>query len=185
MTKNNFYVLSGGPGGGKTSLLEYFAVNGFNYIPETAREIIKERRLKGLSPRPDPATFAREMFFKDYENYISHLNTTSLLFFDRSFIDSAGLLYNADINTYNKISDTHLINRYNNTVFITPPWKEIYQTDSERDQTFEEAIAVYEQIMELYTINGYEIVILPKDSIENRAAFLLNYISNQAVPIYK
>ena len=49
MTKDNFYIITGGPGGGKTSLLEFVAAKGFVYIPETAREIIRERLSKGLS----------------------------------------------------------------------------------------------------------------------------------------
>jgi hypothetical protein len=42
-------------GGGKTSLLENLATHGYNFIPETARQIMKERLAKGLAPRPDPA----------------------------------------------------------------------------------------------------------------------------------
>ena len=173
MTKDNFYIISGGPGGGKTSLLQFMALKGVTYIPETAREMIRDRLSKGLSPRPEPDIFAQQMFFKDYTNYISNSDTQSLLFFDRSFIDSAGLLYNSDINTYNKIRNTHLVNRYNNKVFITPPWKEIYRNDSERDQTFEQSIAVYRQVCDWYTKNEYEIVVIPKDTIENRVGFIL------------
>ncbi len=54
MTKHNFYVITGGPGGGKTCLLESLASMGYNYIHDTARQIIKERLAKGLTPRPDP-----------------------------------------------------------------------------------------------------------------------------------
>jgi predicted ATPase len=128
MIKQNFYVITGGPGGGKTSLLNFLASKGYDYVPETAREIIKQRLSHGLPPRPDPATFAQQMFFKDFDNYISNSNTTSLLFFDRSFIDSANLLYNSDPDTYNKIKNTHLINRYNQKVFITPHGKKYIVT---------------------------------------------------------
>src|SRR4051794_15419066 len=114
MTKDNFYILSGGPGGGKTSLLEFLAAKGYTYIQETARQMIRERLLNGLSPRPDPGSFAQELFFKDYNNYISNVNNSTPLFFDRSFVDSAALLYNADIKAFHKIKDTHLIHRYNN-----------------------------------------------------------------------
>lgn len=179
MIKDNFYILSGGPGGGKTSLLEYLASMGFNFIPETAREIIRERLSKGLSPRQDAATFAKEMFLKDYNNYMSNLHIQSPLFFDRSFIDSAGLLYSSDIDEYNQIRNTHLINRYNRNVFITPPWKEIYKNDAERDQTFDQAIGVYEQVCRLYRLNDYEIILLPRESIAARADFILKRVSSK------
>jgi predicted ATPase len=178
MTKNNFYVITGGPGGGKTALLENLASKGYKYIPETARQIIKERISKGLTPRPDPKTFAREIFTKDCANFISNSDLSSPLFFDRSFMDSAYQLYESDEAGYNKIKEVHLKNRYNNKVFITPPWKEIYQNDAERDQTFEKAIEVYERLDEWYRQHDYDIVVLPKDTIENRTNFILNLVTN-------
>src|SRR5204863_2059525 len=164
MTEYNFYVITGGPGGGKTSLLECLASKGYSYIPETARQIIKERLLKGLTPRPDPKRFAQEIFNKDWTNFTSNSELSSLLFFDRSFMDSAWQLFNCDTVGYNKIKERHLKNRYNNKVFITPPLREIYSNDTERDQSFEESIEVYEQLEEWYKEHDYDILILPKDT---------------------
>jgi predicted ATPase len=175
MTKSNFYVITGGPGGGKTSLLECLASKKYAYIPETAREIIKERLTQGLSPRPDAKTFAEEIFAKDWANFISN-SDSSILFFDRSFMDSACLLFDADADAYDKIRDVHLNNRYNNTVFIAPPWREIYRTDAERDQSFDEAIRVYQRLENWYLEHGYDIVILPKDTVETRATFILDRV---------
>jgi predicted ATPase len=177
VTKHNFYVISGGPGGGKTSLLECLASKGYPYIPETAREIIKERHSQGLSPRPGPKNFAEQIFAKDWANFISN-SDSSILFFDRSFMDSACLLFDADAEAYNKIKDTHVNNRYNNTVFITPPWREIYRNDSERDQSFADAIRVYERLESWYRKHEYNVVILPKDTVDNRAIFILDQIIN-------
>jgi predicted ATPase len=175
MTKHNFYVVTGGPGAGKTRLLQCLAARGYSYIPETAREIIKERLSQGLSRRPDAKSFAEQIFAKDWANFISN-SDASLLFFDRSFVDSACMLFDADSNAYNKIKDTHVNNRYNNTVFITPPWIEIYRNDTERDQPFEEAIRVYQRLESWYREHKYHVVILPKDTAENRATFILHQI---------
>ena len=41
--KPNFFVITGGPGVGKTTLLEALAKQGFPYVPEVAREIIREQ----------------------------------------------------------------------------------------------------------------------------------------------
>ena len=175
MTKDNFYVITGGPGGGKTSLLERLASKGYPSVPETAREIIKERLSKGLSPRPDLKSFAEQIFAKDWANFIS--NSDSLIvFFDRSFMDSACLLFDANADAYNKIRHTHLSNRYNDTVFITPPWREIYRNDTERDQSFEEAIRIYHRLENWYLEHGYHIVVLPKGTVENRATFILDKV---------
>ena len=176
MTKNNFYIITGGPGAGKTSLLENLALLGHNYIPETARQIIKGRLSKGLSPRPDPASFAQQIFDQDWKNFISHSHLSSLLFFDRSFLDSACMLFESDKDSHEKIN-SRLANRYNNKVFITPPWQEIYQNDEERDQTFAQSIEVYELLDKWYREQGYDTIVLPKDSIENRVRFILSYVT--------
>ena len=179
MTKHNFYIITGGPGGGKTSLLESLASKGYNYIPETARQIIKERLSKGLTPRPDAKTFAREIFDQDWKNFISNSDLSSLLFFDRSFMDSACMLFDSDVDSYDKIRNTHLASRYNNKVFITPPWQEIYSNDAERDQSFEQSIEVYQRLENWYREHDYDIVVLPKDTIENRVKFILDQIVSQ------
>jgi Predicted ATPase len=178
MTKNNFYLITGGPGAGKTSLLENLASKGYNYIPETARQIIKDRLSKGLSPRPDARIFAQEIFDKDWKNFISNSHLSSLLFFDRSFMDSACMLFESDRDSYAKIRNSHLTNRYNNKVFITPPWKEIYRNDSERDQSFEQSIEVYERLEKWYKEHDYDIIVLPKDTVEMRANFILGQMDN-------
>lgn len=178
MTKHNFYVITGGPGGGKTSLLESLSSKGYKYIPETARQIIKERLSNGLPPRPDPKIFAEEIFNKDWTNFISNSSVTSILFFDRSFMDSACQLFDSDAVGYNKIKDSYLQNRFNTKVFITSPWREIYRNDSERDQSFEESIVVHDRLEKWYREHDYNIIVLPKDTIENRAEFILKHVTN-------
>ena len=177
MTKHNFYIITGGPGGGKTSLLENLATHGYNSIPETARQIMKGRLAKGLAPRPDPGTFAQQIFDQDWKNFVSNSDLSSLLFFDRSFMDSACMLLDSDSKSYDNIRNTHLTNRYNNKVFITPPWKQIYRTDDERDQSFEQSIEVYQRLAKWYKEHDYDVIVLPKDTIENRTKFILNMVS--------
>jgi|TARA_B100001059_G_scaffold133292_2_gene133489 predicted ATPase len=55
----NRFVLSGGPGGGKSALLAALAERGYPVVPESARAIIRSRLQSGLAPRPEPAAFAQ------------------------------------------------------------------------------------------------------------------------------
>ena len=173
--KNNFITITGGPGGGKSSVLNTLRERGFRHISETGRGIIKERLNQGLPPRPHLEEFAKLMFQKDYQNYVDNLYTSEILFFDRSFLDSALFIQQTDksyFETVQKILNTHRFGH----VFITPPWKEIYCNDDERDQTFEEAIAICEKLHEWYELNGYQPVVLPKVSVAQRADFILGEI---------
>jgi predicted ATPase len=63
--------------------------------------------------------------------------------------------------------------RYNRRVFIAPPWREIFQIDAERKQSFEEAQATYEAMIETYSGLGYTLIQLPLDSVEERVRFVL------------
>jgi len=95
------------------------------------------------------------------------------VFFDRSFVDSAFMIKEADPNYLNEIKTLLGNHRYNNKVFIMPPWKEIYRTDNERDQSYEESIVVYQKLFNWYLLNGYELLIVPKIPVEARMEWLL------------
>jgi predicted ATPase len=105
MVKNNFFIITGGPGGGKTSVLQSLFSQGFKYVEETARQIIKERLRNGLSNRPEPNIFANEMFVNDLNNYNSNSGYSSTVFFDRSFVDSALLLFQSNEEDFNPVSE--------------------------------------------------------------------------------
>jgi predicted ATPase len=63
--------------------------------------------------------------------------------------------------------------RYNQTVFLAPPWREIYSTDNERKQTWAEAVRTHDVMVEAYRSCGYELVELPRVSAEERAEFVM------------
>ncbi|MGO7624003.1 AAA family ATPase, partial [Rhizobium ruizarguesonis] len=58
-----------------------------------------------------------------------------------------------------KLSASH---RYHPSVFLTPPWPEIYTTDPERRHGFDEAVAEYDRLAAVYPTLGYDIVLLPR-----------------------
>lgn len=64
--------------------------------------------------------------------------------------------------------------RYNSTVFLFPPWQEIYCHDTERKQTFAQAIETWEAVRQGYSECGYFVIDVPKISVEERALFILN-----------
>lgn len=176
MIKENFFVVTGGPGGGKTTLIAALCSVGFESVDETARKMIRERLFAGLPPRPSPLEFAREMFERDITEFHSRAHLSKKIFFDRSFVDSAALLCEADENQFDSVFHLLNVNRFNRNVFITPPWQEIYTTDEERDQTFSEAVTTYEKLLKWYRLNGYHIKILPKTSVEERVKFVIKAI---------
>ena len=75
--------VSGGPGAGKTTTLDALAARGFAVVPEVARAVIAERLAAGLSPRPDPLTFASAILERDMAQYEAADRLVGPVFFDR------------------------------------------------------------------------------------------------------
>ena len=64
-----------------------------------------------------------------------------------------------------------------NSVFVLPPWQDIYVSDAERYENYEQAVLIHDHLMETYQKYGYSIIEVPKDTVENRMEFILNQIA--------
>ena len=62
-------------------------------------------------------------------------------------------------------------------IFILPTWKEIYVSDDERYESYEQALLIQEHLVETYKKYGYELIEVPKDTVENRMQFLLQNLN--------
>ena len=65
---------------------------------------------------------------------------------------------------------------YHSTVFIAPPWEEIYVNDNERMESFETAQLLYNCLKKLYNTSGFKLIEIPKVSVSGRAEFILNQL---------
>jgi predicted ATPase len=163
-------VFTGGPGAGKTAVLDVLCEKGFAVGEDAARCIIRERKDAGLSPRPPPQAFAELILKREIAAYGSAVDSPT--FFERGVVEAVAMLYGADglhDPTARQLMDEF---RYEH-VFLFPPWADIYCTDSERDQTFEHSVRVYEGTRKWYLRFGYSLVEVPLCSPQERAEFIL------------
>jgi predicted ATPase len=138
-----------------------------------ARTIIAERKARGLSPRPDATTFATTIMERDVEQYEATRHAQGLVFFDRSLLDALGML--AGLNQLTDADARRMLLQYpySPTAFILPPWREIYRTDTERDQTYEEGVAVHQSLRQWYERCGYSLIDVPPGTVDERCEFVL------------
>lgn len=168
---NNRFIFAGGPGTGKTSVLNVFKDRGFYCVPDVARKIIRARLDSGLAARPEPDLFANSIFEEDVKNYKA-APSSSVCFFDRGVVDSLGMLHSCSVLSDDEIDMNLCRYPYNRVVFVFPPWKEIYRKDSERDQTWEEAVGVFESVKSWYSRCKYEVRLVPIGSLQERVEFV-------------
>ncbi|WP_319518260.1 AAA family ATPase [uncultured Martelella sp.] len=173
---NRFFVISGCSGGGKSTLLDALAARGFAVVEEPGRRIVAEETAgdgKAL-PWVDMAAFARRAIAMAAADQAAVAESMRPVFFDRGLVDAAAALCHAT----GAAAPPDIVRqvRYNTTVFMTPPWPEIYRRDGERRHGLEDGIAEYERLMAFYPKLGYRPVELPKADVETRVRFVLQQI---------
>lgn len=181
LRKKNCYIITGGPGVGKTTLLNELAKHKMKTVAEDAREIIRqqiENNGDGL-PWKNKQYYTSLMLDAAKKSYHSiSENDVETYFFDRGILDT--ICY-ADVVGIGVSAEMDFLAKnlqYNKRVFILPPWKEIYKTDRERKQGWEEAVLTFVKMKETYLNYDYELIEVPHDTIENRVKFVLNHIDN-------
>jgi len=173
------FILTGGPGSGKSAIIDELRTHGYRCAEESGRKIILEQIEKGGDALPwkDKEKFRDAMFEHDVAEYKKFANSNEVIFFDRGFIDSLGYSKLEGLEIPKEMDRIAHQLRYNSKVFITPPWHEIYHTDSERKQSFEVAVGTYESMVEIYSEYGYELIEIPKTDIQSRVQFMLEVIN--------
>ncbi len=178
LDKTNFFILTGGPGAGKTIVLMQLKQLGYTTVPEVARDIIKnQEKIKGQAThRGDRNAFRDLMLEQSIRDFKQLQSSSSPVFFDRGIPDLEGYTqgFCTTINPDLAQAITHY--RYNPKVFIFPPWPAIYKQDEERKQDFQEAIQTYEAIEKAYQTCGYSLIEMPKKTPSARVEFILKHV---------
>lgn len=172
------FILTGGPGAGKTSLLNEFSRLGYSCSEEASRMIIREQVLTGSDCLPwQNITCFSDLLFKRMAGFYEESSETEIVFFDRGIPDLVGFMKHLKIPLSQEIMDAVPTYRYAPLVFMLPPWKEIYVNDPERWQTFEESQAIHTALRETYSGYGFEIAEVPLTDVAGRAQYILSLIS--------
>jgi predicted ATPase len=175
---NRFFILTGGPGSGKSSLIDDLARLGYARTVEAGRAIIQDQVDIGGKALPwaDRALFAELMLSWEMRSYRMAQECSGTVFFDRGVPDVMAYLRLVNLPVPAHVIKAASESRYNRSVFIAPPWKEIFHPDGERKQDFDEAVRTYESLAFTYKELGYELVELPCVSIDERVQFVLRMI---------
>lgn len=180
MPETKRIVLSGGPGTGKTSIINELANRGYRVFHEISRQIIQEElAINGRNlPWDNLEGFSQKVLsgrLDDYKNADG-----KWCFYDRSIVDAAAYLHHDGQNVGPEWYTLFEQNRYFGTVFITPPWRSIFVNDAERKETWEQLQSIHQHLVATYKKAGYNVEILPELPIAERTNFLLNKLDGAA-----
>lgn len=178
MDSNRFVVISGCSSGGKSTLLAELSRRGHATVEEPGRRIVRQEMAADGSALPwvNGAALARraiELAIADRQAAADR--PAAWVFFDRGLVDAAAALQHLTGEpTLDTLGQAH---RYHRRVFLAPPWQEIYVTDPERRHGLDQAIAEYHRLLVVYPSLGYEVIVLPKVGVAERADFVLHTLA--------
>lgn len=168
---DRFVVLTGGPGGGKTTLLAALAGIGYAVTTEAGRALVRSGA-RDLGPE----AFAEAVLAWELRSYEWASSQPGVVLFDRGLPDVAGSFVSLGLAVPAHVEAAIASCRYRSPVLVAPPWREIYVNDTERTQSWEVAVATYEVMVAAYERYGYAVVPLPLAPVEERVAFVLDFL---------
>jgi predicted ATPase len=179
MRSRDFYILTGAPGSGKTTILDNLGAD-IRCVGEPAREILAEQRSIGGAGTHDrdPSLFIELLLQRSIAKHEAAQGWEGAAVFDRGVPDCVAYatLMGMDPSPSILASEAY---RYHSEVLILEPWEEIYTVDDERTMSFSETIGFHEAILHAYEQTGYVLIDVPRDPVENRAAFVLDFVTHR------
>jgi predicted ATPase len=181
MTKR--IVITGGPGTGKTVLVRELEKKGYSCFHEIIREMTDAARkeedpgiqlVNPLTFVRDPLAFNRRILRGRIGQFMaaSHFHDP-LVFYDRGIPDVLAYMDYFKQEYDGEFEEPSLNFRYDR-VFLLPPWREIYTTDHERLESFEQACEIHECLDKTYRRCGYEVHTLDFGRVEDRIGQMLD-----------
>lgn len=172
-------VITGGPGTGKSSIINELKHRALMCFDEISRQVTLEARLNGIEQLflSDPLLFS-ELLIKGRLNQFNEAKKgmASHVFLDRGLPDVLAYMDYKKTNYPNSFKDTCRANVYDH-IFVLAPWQDIYKSDSERYENFEQAIEIHDHLLSIYKKFGYQLIDVPFGSVKKRTDFILEALN--------
>ncbi|WP_347925452.1 ATP-binding protein [Pontimicrobium sp. SW4] len=173
-------VITGGPGTGKTSIINELLRRDFVCLEEVSRQVTLNAQKQGI----DQLFLTKPLLFSDLllegrkKQYLEATSSdVDLTFLDRgipdvvAYMDYLGTVYP---ERFVEACKEHIYEH----VFILAPWQQIYVSDNERYENFDQAVQIHDHLVNTYSQYGYDLHDVPFDSVEKRADFILNIVES-------
>ena len=170
-----WHVLTGSPSSGKSTLISALSDLGYTTTHDAGRELIDQALAKGKSleqvgvdsPKFE-MTCARSQYAAEHK-----LDEKKIAFLDRAVPDSLGYFIHYGWPVPPELSKLLATHSYGK-IFLLELLD--YDKDYARVESPETALAMQGCFKKAYQQLGYEVITIPRDSVENRLKLILSYI---------
>lgn len=171
--KNNWYVFTGAPNSGKTTIIKLLEQKGYKVVYEVARVYIDQELAKGITIeeiRKDEVAFQKKILHLKIE-YEKNLNPKEITFLDRALPDT--IAYNKLLDLSEDKGLENLIKKFNyKKIFLFESLD--YEKDYARTESKAEVLKLEKYLEEVYRKLSFPIIKVPVLDIEKRLNFILN-----------
>lgn len=147
---------------------------------EVSRQVTLDARKDGIEQLflTKPLLFSELLLKARIQQYNDTKNlTNNLVFLDRGLPDVVAYMDYASSEYPDYFVETCETYKYDK-VFVLAPWQEIFVTDSERYESFEQAVEIHHALLYTYERFGYDLIDVPFDTVSSRADFILDLLKN-------
>ena len=176
MIKTSKIVISGGPGGGKTTIINSLKNLGYFCYDEISRDLIEKSKKNGCQNLfiENPLKFSKILWKKREQQYKNSIiqKKYDKVFFDRSLVDIISYLEfigKRDLNLEKRIIS------YNyDIVFLIKPTKKFYRKDFSRYEDFSESLKIHSILKKNYQKN-FKTIKVPFKNLSKRLNFIIKF----------
>lgn len=184
LTAGKRFVLTGGPGVGKTSLIEELKARGYQTIPETYAVLYSQ----AIAQNTLVTFFADSVAL--YENILNeqlrweqHLDGQAIVFLDRSTVDILAFAKHFNVPLSDEFIE-RAKRSYDLIFFLEPLPKDLYKRCNERKESYEEAEGLHHLIKKTYREMGFaekQLIEVPFGTIQERIDFMSKKLAEGSV----
>ena len=175
------FIFTGTAGAGKTSVLQQLAQEGHQVVPEAATDVIAYAQAKGIKHPWEEPSFIDKIICMQKDRQINAI--ADLQFFDRApFCTYALGKYLSGTEFAPSIALLDEIERclssciYQNKVFFFENLGFIQNTAA-RQISYQQALTFKKIHLDVYAQFGFDIIIVPNSSIQERSRFILKSVN--------
>lgn len=169
-------VISGGPGSGKTTIINSLRDLGYFCYDEISRELIEKFKKKSNQNIfiENPEKFSKSLWKKRERQYKNSIiqNKYDKVFFDRSLLDITSYL--EFIGKRNLNLEKQLQNFNYDIIFLVKPYKKFYTKDFSRYENFNQSVVIHNILKKNYK-KYYKTVSVPFEKLSERLNFINEY----------